>query len=471
MFNSNELEKKWQPILEAADAPKFADNHRKAVTTVLLENQQKALDEENGQASFLNEAAPSMNTGTNGSPVAAWDPVLISLVRRSMPNLIAFDVAGVQPMNGPTGLIFAMKSKYGVGGYTETSDFATKAEALFDNIDADYSGPTTTLASEGDSFNDMGFTVDKVAVTAKTRQLKAEYTMELAQDLKALHGLDAETELANILSTEILAEINQEMIGGINTTAVIGGNAGVTSYTVSTATGAAATGQPIGTVLGAEERVASSTTLTAIITNTAATDTATAQDIFDAETRPNGEFDLQGADGRWAEEKFRSLLFQIELEANAIAKGTRRGKGNFLICSSNVASALAAAGVMTYAPDLMNQLEVDSTGNTFAGTINGRMKVYVDPYALSDYATVGFRGTNSYDAGIFYCPYVPLTMIKAQAEQSLQPKIAFKTRYGMAVNPYAATGEDASILTAERANNYFRTFKVTNIFDTVTPQN
>lgn len=410
MFKSEGLEKKWQPILEAADAPAFADSYRKSVTAMLLENQQKAAAEARSQAQYLNESTPANVT----AGVDKWDPVLISLVRRSMPNLIAYDVAGVQPMTGPTGLIFAMKARYNQPTSSGVTPAVTNAdtEALFNEADTGFSGTgthpngegKTTAAGEGDITANMGFTVDKVTVTAKTRALKAEYSMELAQDLKAVHGLDAETELANILSTEILAELNREVIIKINNSAKAGG---------------------IG-----------------------------------------GDFDLQvDADGRWAVEKFKSLLFQIEKDANTIAKETRRGKGNYVICSSNVASALAAAGVLDYAPALATNLNVDDTGNTFAGLINGRLKVFIDPYSTDDYVTVGYKGSNAYDAGIYYCPYVPLTMVRAVDEQSFQPKIAFKTRYGIVANPFAnATG---AIVAA--TNPYFRKFTVANINVGATP--
>jgi hypothetical protein len=430
MFKSEALEKKWAPILEAADAPKFADNYRKSVTAVLLENQQKAAAEARAQAQYLNEATPA-NTSTFTS-VDKWDPVLISLVRRAMPNLIAYDVAGVQPMSGPTGLVFAMKARYNgtvtagpSGTVTQpTTDPDTRpittsdSEALFDEANPKFSGASdggglSRNTGEGDIASSMGFTIEKVMVEAKTRALKAEYSMELAQDLKAVHGLDAETELANILSTEILAEINREVIGKINTSAVPG---------------------------------AQDPGLTAA-----------------------GTFSLQtDADGRWAVEKFKSLLFQIEKEANQIAKDTRRGKGNYVICSSNVASALAAAGVLDYAPALATNLNVDDTGNTFAGIINGRLKVFIDPYATgTDYITVGYKGTNAYDAGIYYCPYVPLTMVRAVDEASFQPKIGFKTRYGIVANPFARGNAAVTGDIANDTNKYFRNFNVTAINVTV----
>ncbi len=404
MFKSEELEKKWQPILESADAPAFADNYRKSVTAVLLENQEIAARETAAQANFLTE-----DHNLTGA-VDRWDPVLVSLVRRAMPSLVAYDIAGVQPMTGPTGLIFAMKARYSTeADQSPASAHASHAgkdkitteddEALFDTIDDTYSGPAVTAQAELAEPANMGFTIEKTSVTAKTRQLQAEYSMELAQDLKSVHGLDAEAELANILSTEILAEINREVIAKINAEALHG----------------AAQGAAPGT--------------------------------FDLDT---------DADGRWAVEKFKSLLFQIEIEANEIAKGTRRGKGNYILASSNVASALAAAGVLDYTPALSTDLNVDDTGNTFAGLINGRLKVYVDPFAASDYVTVGYKGSSSYDAGIFYCPYVPLTMVRAVAENTFQPKIGFKTRYGLVSNPLAGSG-------STDFNPYFRRVLVTGL--------
>jgi hypothetical protein len=430
MFNAENELKKWAPVLDHADAPEFKDNYRKAVTAKLLENTERALNEERAANGMLNE-----NNTTTGS-ITTYDPVLISLVRRAMPNLIAYDVAGVQPMSGPTGLIFAMKARYnsvdspGAGNVT-TDD----PEALFDEADTDFSGAASpahagtdpyantldsplgtyttgtglgTAAGEAGTPAELGFTIEKATVTAKTRQLRAEYTMELAQDLKAIHGLDAESELANILSSEILAEINREVIRSINSTAKTGG----------------------------------------------------------ANVGDDGLFDLVAdADGRWAVEKFKSLIYQLEVEANKIAQETRRGKGNFVICSSNVASALAAAGQLDYAPAMSTNLNVDDTGNTFAGVLNGRMKVYVDPYAGGDYATVGFRGSNPYDAGLFYCPYVPLTMVRAVDETTFQPKIAFKTRYGLQANPFYTT--DAGIgnagTTQSNGNQYFRKIRVGSI--------
>jgi len=444
MFGSEKLTEKWSPVLDAEAAAPIKDNYRKAVTAALLENTEKALQEQASHQSFgLNEttnvSADMPATGTN---VDGFSPVLISLVRRAMPNLIAYDIAGVQPMSAPTGLIFAMKSQYvDEGGKT---DNATRTEALFGEANVDHAGAQATpglLAGEqGNSsslatdlldneaspsdgiidldtafktgsgmststgegsaaFAEMAFSIDRTSVTAETRQLKAEYTMELAQDLKAVHGLDAETELANILSAEILSEINREVVRTVNQNAKLAsaGAGGV-----------------------------------------------------------QGLFDLSAdTDGRWSVEKYKALIMKIELEANQIAKDTRRGKGNFVICSSDVASALAAAGLLDYTPALSANLNVDDTGNTFAGVLNGRMKVYIDPYASVNYVTVGYRGNNPYDAGIFYCPYVPLTMVKAVGENTFQPKIGFKTRYGMADNPFVTAGANNNV--------YFRKFGVSNI--------
>ena len=441
MFNADKnLMEKWSSVLDHESVSPIQDNYKKAVTARLLENQEVALQEERVQAqgNYISEAAAANNIG--GGNIGSFDPVLISLVRRAMPNLIAYDIAGVQPMSGPTGLIFAMKSKYSTQGGTE---------ALFDEADTDFSGTGThqaeptglggatdadtdgsiadtaagditntfgtglaTSAAErlgvgesGDgSFGEMAFSIEKSTVTAKSRALKAEYTMELAQDLKAVHGLDAEGELANILSAEILAEINREVVRTILTKAKIG----------------------------------------ALQTSTAVSG------IFDVNT---------DSDGRWMVERFKGLIMQIERECNVIAKETRRGKGNFIICSSDVASALAAAGMLDYTPALSANLNVDDTGNTFAGVLNGRVKVYIDPYATIDFVCVGYRGTNPYDAGMFYCPYVPLTMVKAVGENDFQPRMGFKTRYGMVANPFVAadgTGTD-------RANQYFRIFRVDDI--------
>jgi len=435
MFNSDNAQKNWAPVLDAPDAPKFKDNYRRAITAVLLENQKKALAEERAHSSFLTEgnaignpAAPSV---ASGNAIQTWDPVLISLVRRAMPNIVAYDIAGVQPMTMPTGLIFAMRSQY------QDAAGTNQAEALFNKPDINFSGKVTTSVGEGLSgngnngatqyydqqsgtyktigqtgatgasspgFGQMGFTVDKTTVTAKTRALKAEYTMELAQDLKAVHGLDAEAELANILSVEILAEINREVIETVNLKAKTGG------YNNS------------------------------------------------------GNYDIdQDSDGRWAVEKFKTLGFQLDVEANSIAKATRRGKGNFIICSSNVASALAASGVLNYAPALSTNLNVDDTGNVFAGVLNGRLKVFIDPFSTDDYITVGYKGANAYDAGMFYCPYVPLTMVRAVDPNTFQPKIGFKTRYGLVANPFAGTPSALDGTGANGANPYYRTFTVTGL--------
>jgi len=436
MFNAETLQKKWAPILEHKELPSIKDNYRKAVTAVILENQEKALREERTNASYLTETAANATNG-GANPMANWDPILISLVRRSMPNLIAYDVAGVQPMSGPTGLIFAMKSKFTSQGGTEalfneanTAFSGTGAQASDSsslpsvtggsgadangvNDSFDFGTGLTTSAGEalgsGSSgageFAQMAFSIEKATVTAKTRALKAEYTMELAQDLKAVHGLDAESELSNILSAEILAEINREVIRTINVKAK----------------------------LGAQQ----------------------------SNVAVPGTFNLTtDSDGRWNVEKFKGLLVQIEREANIIAKETRRGKGNFILCSSDVATALAAAGVLDYAPALSTDLQVDDTGNTFAGVLNGRTKVYIDPYAVGDYCTTGYRGTNPYDAGLFYAPYVPLTMVRAVGPNDFQPRIGFKTRYGMVANPFAQSGSPVSDTGTNRANVYFRIFKV-----------
>ena len=430
----DKLIEKWAPVLNEESAGTITDHHKKAVTAAVLENQEIALREEG----LITEAAPANAT----SSVSNWNPVLIALVRRAMPNLMAYDICGVQPMSGPTGLIFAMKSRYGGGSTSNREALFNEAETQFSgdsagthdsdnasglnvtNLDSDSTaddarltaltatGMTTAeaekLGSSGESsFREMGFTIEKATVTAKSRALKAEYSLELAQDLKAIHGLDAETELANILSTEILAEINREVIRTINSQAKTG----------------------------------------ALQTNTAV----------------NGIFDVQtDADGRWSVEKFKGLVLQIERECNRIAIETRRGKGNFIVCSSDVASALAAAGMLDYTPAMSTNLNVDDTGNTFAGTLNGRTRVYIDPYANTNYVTVGYKGTNPYDAGLFYCPYVPLTMVRAVGEDTFQPKIGFKTRYGMASNPFVgATPADG--LAAVKTNQYYRIFRVDNI--------
>ena len=420
MFNTEENIKKWEPVLNHADAPAFQDEHRKAVTAKLLENTENALREERAQSSFLSENNQTV------SAVSNFDPVLISLVRRAMPNLIAYDVAGVQPMSGPTGLIFAMKARYNGAGDSPTNTLiqTTDVEALgitepataFSAGGASTAGGTSTgvatATGEGDFFNDMGFTIEKASVEAKTRGLKAEYTMELAQDLKAVHGLDAEGELANILSTEILAEINREVINTIRAKAKTG--------------------------------------------------------LENIDESPEGTYDLDvHADGRWSVEKFKALIFQLEVEANKISVETRRGKGNFAIVSPNVASALAAASQLDYGVAGQGALNVDATGNTFAGTLNGSLKIYVDPYAVGDFVTVGYRGSNPYDAGLFYCPYVPLTMVRAVDETTFQPKIGFKTRYGMVKNPFVESVQGASESNAgvgtDNANPYFRDFTITNV--------
>jgi hypothetical protein len=446
MYLSEQYEKKWQPVLEHPDLPKVSDSYRRAVTATILENQERAMKEDAG---FINEAAP---TNSTGSSVANWDPILISLVRRAMPNLIAYDIAGVQPMTGPTGLIFAMRSRY-------TSQ--TGNEALFDEADTDFSsrnaagdssgtatpsdhsgtnpsvlndanagstdysrgqGMTTGSAealgdASGNQFAEMAFSIEKSTVTARSRALKAEYTMELAQDLKAIHGLDAETELANILSAEILAEINREVVRTI--------------------------------YINAEKGAAVNTTTAG---------------VFDLDTDSNG---------RWSVERFKGLMFQLERDANRIAQRTRRGKGNMIICSADVASALQMAGVLDYTPALNNNLAVDDTGNTFAGTLNGRYKVYIDPYsansAAKQYYVVGYKGTSPYDAGIFYCPYVPLQMVRAVGQDTFQPKIGFKTRYGLVANPFAETGAQSGAATAvnnagsANSNRYYQRVQVANI--------
>jgi len=464
MYNTEHLQEKWAPILDYDGVDPIKDAHRRATTAILLENQEKELREE---ASFLSEQ-PTVNTNsganagfsagaTAAGPVAGFDPVLISLIRRSMPNLVAYDLAGVQPMNGPTGLIFAMRSRF-------TSQSGT--EALFNEADTAFSGQnegfdltsgftatgasnvglgTTAqsgsnpgllsgtaaqtnatdynvgqgmatadaedLGTSGDNFNEMAFSIEKVTVTAKSRALKAEYSLELAQDLKAIHGLNAEAELANILSTEILAEINREVIRTIYKTAET----------------------------GAQVNVASA-----------------------------GTFNLDvDSNGRWSVEKFKGLLFQIERDANAIAQRTRRGKGNIILCSADVASALTMAGVLDYTPALNVNLNVDDTGNTFAGVINGKYRVYIDPFAANSAATqyyvIGYKGTSPYDAGLFYCPYVPLQMVRAVGQDTFQPKIGFKTRYGMVENPFSQGTTQGSGTLTVNANRYYRRVSVTNL--------
>ena len=459
MFNNEALQDKWAPILDYDGMDPIRDSHRRAVTAILLENQEQTLREER---EFLTEGPTiTTNTGSNAgfsagasSPVAGFDPVLISLIRRAMPNLVAYDLAGVQPMNGPTGLIFAMRSRY-------TNQTGT--EAFFDEANTAFSGQSKNLnntdgftggavgmgttAQQGTNpgllnpegsqtastynvgqglrtddaenlgdgteghFNEMAFSIEKVTVTAKSRALKAEYSLELAQDLKAIHGLNAEAELANILSTEILAEINREVIRTI--------------YNVAES--------------GAQANVATS-----------------------------GTFDLDvDSNGRWSVEKFKGLIFQIERDANAIAQQTRRGKGNMILCSSDVASALAMAGVLDYTPALNANLNVDDTGNTFAGVLQGKYKVYIDPYsanaAANQFYVVGYKGSSPYDAGLFYCPYVPLQMVRAVGENTFQPKIGFKTRYGIVANPFAEGTTVGNGALTTNANAYYRRVKVSNL--------
>jgi hypothetical protein len=454
MYLTEQLENKWAEVLDHEAATPIKDKYRRAVTALVLENQERALAEERGGP--LNESAPLNAAGTGGfsgastatGPVAGYDPILISLVRRALPNLMAYDIAGVQPMTGPTGLIFAMRS-------TKT-DRTVANEIFFNEVDTSFSSQNsggnmsgtgshvgtnpvsntantgayttaigmTTAQSEalgdaaGNAFNQVGFSIEKVTVTARSRALKAEYTTELAQDLKAVHGLDAETELANILSTEILAEINREVVRTIYTSAVVG-----CAYGVTTA----------------------------------------------------GTFDLDtDSNGRWSVEKFKGLVFQIERECNAIAKATRRGKGNIIIVSSDVASALAMAGVLDYQSALSSALSigtVDDTGNTFVGTMHGRVKVYIDPYFGGssngdELCTVGYKGSSPYDAGLFYCPYVPLQMVRAIGQDSFQPRIGFKTRYGMVANPFArgsAQHDDMTSTIVARQNNYYRIFRIRNL--------
>ena len=452
MFNAEHLQEKWAPILEHNEIEAISDKYRKSVTSVLLENQERFLKEERG---LVTEAAPTNSLGGTGfsggstatGPVAGFDPVLISLIRRSMPKLIAYDICGVQPMTGPTGLIFAMRSTKGTNRDINNS----AVETFFNEVDTEHSSENssdglasndqtgsnpglladgasnytiggqgmTTAQSEalGDGstnhFNEMGFSIEKVTVTAKSRALKAEYSLELAQDLKAVHGLDAESELANILSTEVLAEINREVVR--------------TVYKIA---------RP-----GAQNN------------------TATA-----------GVFDLDvDSNGRWSVEKFKGLLFQIERDMNAIGHETRRGKGNILICSADVASALSMAGVLDYTPALAgnSNLLPDDNSSTLAGTLNGRIKVYVDPYSanVSDnhFYVAGYKGSSAYDAGLFYCPYVPLQMVRAVGQDTFQPKIGFKTRYGMVANPFAEGLTQGQGALTSYANRYNRREKVTNL--------
>ena len=432
MFNTQLLQEKWKSVLDHESLPKIKDPLKRAVVSRVLENQKNAIAEERGNNSVLTEAVGN----TTGASIANWDPVLIGLVRRTMANLIAYDIAGVQPMTMPTGLIFAMKAQY-------TSAAGVRGgEALFDEMDTTHSGtgthggdssslPGTDANTDGvdDAFSygvgmstsagellgedsnpgakQMAFSIEKTMVEAKTRALRASYTSELAQDLRNVHDIDVESELANILTTEILGEINREMIRTINSKAKLG------AQTANTAV----------------------------------------KGIFNLST---------DADGRWSVEKFKGLMLQIEREANVISKETRRGKGNFIVCSSDIASALASAGILDYSPAIATNITVDDTGNTFAGILNGRTKVFIDPYAVRDYITVGYRGSNPYDAGIFYAPYVPLTMMRATNPESFNPRIGFKTRYGMVANPFAGGAGNGGTGT-NRANQYFRIFAVTEL--------
>jgi len=441
MYLTEELQKKWQPVLEHPELDAIKDPYKRAVTTLVLENQQKAMIQDR---MALNETTDGGPTNVTGG-VSNFDPILISLVRRSLPNLIAYDVAGVQPMTGPTGLIFAMRARYTgqantnaeafynepntvFSGVTSTSNpygfqgtLATDTANTFQNV---ASGATTTgigiptasaeyLGSDSNTaFAQMAFSIEKVTVTAQSRALKAEYSLELAQDLKAIHGLDAETELSNILSTEILAEINREVIRTIYTCAVAGAQYGTVT-----------------------------------------------QGYFDLDTDSNG---------RWSVERFKGLIFQVERDANVIAKQTRRGKGNVMIVSSDVASAMAMAGVLSYTPALQSDLQVDDTGNTFAGMLHGRIKVYIDPYyggytSNQELVTIGYKGSSPYDAGLFYCPYVPLQMVRAVDQFTFQPKIGFKTRYGMVPNPFAQGLTQGNNQLTARSNVYYRIFGVRNL--------
>ena len=441
MYLSEASQQKWGQVLNHPDLPEIKDSYKRTVTAVLLENQERALREERN---MLSELAPANNSFETGG-IDRYDPILIGLVRRSMPNLMAYDICGVQPMTGPTGLIFAMRSTYGNvrtdAGLTEALFNEANTQFSSSGFDTNYIGTAKAGAHSGsdpfgtyttgtgmttaqgealgdastNAFGSMGFAIDKTTVTAKTRALKAEYTLELAQDLKAVHGLDAEAELSNILSQEIMFEINREV--------------------VRTIYGVAKPGSPA---------------------------TATA-----------GTFNLDvDSNGRWSVERFKGLLFNMERDANHIGQDTRRGKGNFIVCSSDVASALAMAGVLDYTPALSTNLNVDDTGNTFAGVLNGRFKVYIDPYssnlgAANQFYVVGYKGTSPYDAGIFYCPYVPLQMVRAVDPNSFQPKIGFKTRYGMIANPYVTTSANSAVADAETMtvgrNQYYRRTKVTNL--------
>jgi len=444
MYLTEELQKKWDPVLNHPELESIKDPYKKAVTAMVLENQHQAMTKDRQALMEVSDSGP---TNATGSAVQNFDPILISLVRRALPNLIAYDVAGVQPMTGPTGLIFAMRARY--ANQTGTEAFYNEANTIFSGNTSQYApynsygfqGTSTTdtansaVANEtansfttgiamptsqaeflgadtGSTFQQMAFSIEKVTVTAASRALKAEYSLELAQDLKAIHGLDAETELSNILSTEILAEINREVIRTIYLSAVVGAQYGTVT-----------------------------------------------QGYFDLDTDSNG---------RWSVERFKGLIFQIERDANVIAKQTRRGKGNVLIVSSDVASAMAMAGVLSYTPALQSDLQVDDTGNTFAGMLHGRIKVYIDPYyggytSNQELVTIGYKGSSPYDAGIFYCPYVPLQMVRAVDQFTFQPKIGFKTRYGMVANPFAAGLNPNSGIIQPRSNVYYRLFGVKNL--------
>jgi hypothetical protein len=432
-LKNTDLVAKWGPILEHASYAPIKDEQRRNITATILENTVSAMKEDSTAVSLssllmetpVNAAGTGgfTSSATAGGPAAGYDPVLISLIRRTMPNLIAYDIAGVQPMTGPTGLIFAMRSKYNaMSGTTSSEAFYQESNTAFSGTgthSGSLNGNTATtgtamdtaaaeaLGSTGDAFAEMAFSIEKVTVSAKSRALKAEYSVELAQDLKAIHGLNAETELANILTSETLAEINREIVRTIYSSAVAGAN-----------------------------------------------NTTTA-----------GTFDLDvDSNGRWSVEKFKGLMFQIEREANQIAKDTRRGKGNIVICSSDVASALQMAGVLDYAPALnSNALNVDDTGNTFAGVLNGRYRVYIDPYATGNYLVVGYKGSSSFDAGLFYCPYVPLQMYRAVGQDSFVPRIGLKTRYGIAANPFAEGFDQGLGRIAANTNKYYRRIKVENL--------
>jgi len=468
-----QLERKWQPVLEHDSLSPVKDNYRRAVTAILLENQEQSLREAVANGVGPANSLTYDNAGGGGG-LAGYDPILISLVRRAMPNLMAYDVASVQPMTAPTGLIFAMKSQYNgrqggaealfneaftrfgntghANGLGNTSEYGYVGDPLWGIISTStisatqgwepgYGMDRSTAEQLGETpgtsdFATMAFTIDRASVTAKTRALKAEYTIELAQDLKAIHGLDAETELSNILSTEILAEINREVVRSIYGTAKLGAQHSDLYYK---------SGISYNFITGAQS---------------ASTGLLNSGGVYDL---------IRDSDGRWSAEKFRGLMFQIEREANVIAKDTRRGKGNFIICSADVASALAMGGFLNISPALNVNLDVDDTGNTFVGVLNGKIKVYVDPYSgvgvntnARDFVCVGYKGTSPYDAGLFYCPYIPLQMVRAINDATFQPKIGFKTRYGMAVNPFVNT-QNVSVASNYRNNQYYRIFRVDNL--------